>query len=522
MRRRARSCWRNARPGGPRGEIGHCPADDEAEWAIREHLFAAFPDWGFLGEETGAHFPQAGPEFVWVVDPNDGTTTMQRGYRGHAISIGLVHEGRPVLGVVCAVDAPDDAGDLWAWAEGCGPLTRNGMPIAPIEWPSALQPEHIVALSQGAHRNPVGHGACVTPARFIGLPSIAYRLAVVASGDVVATVSLNWLSAWDYAGGHALLRAVGAVLVDETGAEVTYARNGESAAKRVFGGGPRIVSELLTRPWNRAANSGFGDAAPPLSLAPVRARVDSLEHDSGVLGRAQGALLGQLAGDSLGALVEFQSAAVIAAKYPAGGPVALANGGPHRTLAGQPTDDSELALRLARSLVALGRYDAEAVAAQYAAWLHAWNHSEEPRECSHPWCPPFDVGSTTAQALGSISAADVDEGHAAREARAAASPLSQANGALMRISPLGIWGTHRSPAEVAAAAREDAATDPPASGLSGRVGGAGRDDRRGHPRRPGRTAGLVACPRFRRRAGAPAGRSCRRWTTPRRGRRPIT
>ena len=42
-----------ARPDGPRGEIGHCPADDEAEWIIRQHLLGAFPTWGFLGEETG-------------------------------------------------------------------------------------------------------------------------------------------------------------------------------------------------------------------------------------------------------------------------------------------------------------------------------------------------------------------------------------------------------------------------------------------------------------------------------------
>ena len=42
-----------ARPGGPRGEIGHCPADDEAEWAIRDRLLGAFPRFGFLGEETG-------------------------------------------------------------------------------------------------------------------------------------------------------------------------------------------------------------------------------------------------------------------------------------------------------------------------------------------------------------------------------------------------------------------------------------------------------------------------------------
>ncbi len=92
-----------ARPDGPRGEIGHCTADDEAEWAIRERLLEAFPDWGYLGEETGTGPRAEGADCVWIVDPNDGTRAMQRGYRGHAVSVGLVRRGVPVLGVACAV-----------------------------------------------------------------------------------------------------------------------------------------------------------------------------------------------------------------------------------------------------------------------------------------------------------------------------------------------------------------------------------------------------------------------------------
>ena len=62
---------------------------------------------------------------------------------------------------------------------------------------------------------------------------------------------------------------------------------------------------------------------------------------------AEGCLLGQLAGDSLGGLVEFRSAASIKSAYPAG-VRELADGGHWGILAGQPTDDSEMALMLAR------------------------------------------------------------------------------------------------------------------------------------------------------------------------------
>ena len=450
-----------ARPEGPRGEIGHCPADDEAEWVIRNILLDTFPGWGYLGEETGAVDASGGSDCVWIVDPNDGTSSMQRGYRGHAVSIGLVRAGVPVLGVVCAVDAPDDEGDLIAWAEGCGPIRRNGAPLALRSWPSELGQMDVVGLSQGANRNPVGYLACIAPARFVGVPSIAYRLALVAAGEHVATVSLNYLRAWDFAAGHALIRAAGGTVVDEHGDAITYPATGAGEASRVFAGGRAVVEQLLQRPWDRAPGSGFGDATPPLDLAPVRAAPGRLVHSAGVLGRAQGCLLGQLAGDALGALVEFQPASEIAQRQPDGGPRLLADGGPHSITAGQPTDDSELALSLARCIVARAGFEPESVASAYASWYYGWTHSAEPASCPHAWCRPFDVGSTISQALSAITAADVARGDAAARAQSAASLTSQANGALMRVSPLGIWGAFRSTSEVADAARADAALTHP-------------------------------------------------------------
>ena len=450
-----------ARPEGPRGEIGKCPADDEAELTIRDILLSQFPGWGFLGEETEYRPPDSGDGHVWVVDPNDGTSSMQRGYRGHAISIGLVRSGVPVLGVVCAVDAPDDRGDLFAWADGCGPIVRNGVPVPAHNWPTVLSPVHVVGLSQGANRNPVGYLACINPARFVGVPSIAYRLALVAVGEHVATLSLNYLRAWDSAAGHALMRAAGGIVVDEHGNPITYRVSDAGSAARVFAGGHGVVEQLLKRPWDRAPGSGFGDAVPPAELAPVRAAPGRLVHSAGVLNRAQGCLLGQLAGDSLGALVEFQPSSEIATRYPDGGPRKLTEGGPHAITAGQPTDDSELALSLARNIVARGGFDLESATAAYAAWYHGWTHSLEPASCAHGWCRPFDVGDTTSRALRSISVDDVRRGEAANRARSSASLESQANGALMRVSPLGVWGTFRERSAVAAAAREDASLTHP-------------------------------------------------------------
>src|SRR3954465_15033508 len=115
------------RPGGPRGERAHAPLDDEAQTANPRGLRMAFPAWGYRGEETRPHEPARDAiGHVWLVDPNDGTAAFLRGQRGSAVSIGRVGGGVPVLGVVYAPCAPDDAGDLFTWAEGCGPPRRNG------------------------------------------------------------------------------------------------------------------------------------------------------------------------------------------------------------------------------------------------------------------------------------------------------------------------------------------------------------------------------------------------------------
>ena len=83
--------------------------------------------------------------------------------------------------------------------------------------------------------------------------------------------------------------------------------------------------------------------------------------DAATLSCAQGCLLGQLAGDSLGSLVEFQSPQEIRMKASTLAFGNLWDGGTWGTIAGQPTDDSEMALMLARMLIKQRRYDAEGI-----------------------------------------------------------------------------------------------------------------------------------------------------------------
>lgn len=124
--------------------------------------------------------------------------------------------------------------------------------------------------------------------------------------------------------------------------------------------------------------------------------------------RARGCLLGQFIGDSLGSLVEFETPEQIAERYP-DGVRDLADGGTWNLIAGQPTDDSQMAMMLIRSLQRCGTFDADDVLRGYVHWYSTG---------------PFDIGGTCAQAL---SGEGLNED-------------SQANGALIRVSPLGVFG----------------------------------------------------------------------------------
>ncbi len=72
-------------------------ADHEAEQAIKQIIQRAFPDHGFYGEESGAENTDA--EYLWLVDPIDGTKSFVRQYPFFSTQIALLHRGEIILGV---------------------------------------------------------------------------------------------------------------------------------------------------------------------------------------------------------------------------------------------------------------------------------------------------------------------------------------------------------------------------------------------------------------------------------------
>lgn len=137
-----------------------------------------------------------------------------------------------------------------------------------------------------------------------------------------------------------------------------------------------------------------------------------MHKDLDVIRRAWGCMLGQIAGDSLGSQVEFKPADVVRAMYP-DGMEELEGSALYRTLPGQPTDDSEMALALARTLLRTGTFDAESIMTAYKDWKK-----------THP----VDFAHSVFRAV-----------HGKVDAK------SRSNSALMRVSPLGIFGARHIP-----------------------------------------------------------------------------
>ena len=117
-------------------------ADREAEAAMRAQIAAEFPDHGVVGEEHGDDRPDA--EYVWILDPVDGTKRFITGHPQFGTLIGLLHRGRPILGVI-DMPAMDER-----WVGAAGHPTRHRDPSATREDPREVHVRPCPGLDRAA------------------------------------------------------------------------------------------------------------------------------------------------------------------------------------------------------------------------------------------------------------------------------------------------------------------------------------------------------------------------------------
>ncbi|MBD8525553.1 inositol monophosphatase family protein [Pseudomarimonas arenosa] len=188
-------------------------ADLESEQVIRTHLTKAFPDHAIFGEEQGR---QGESEFLWLVDPIDGTKSFVRGYPMFSTQIALMVHGELVLGVSSA----SAFGDL-AYARRGGGAFLNGrrVQVSGIERldQATISTGNLKSLTAGPGWNTLGRliQACN---RIRGYGDFYhYHLLAGGSLDLVIESDLNIL---DIAALAVIVREAGGVFTDLDGAEL--------------------------------------------------------------------------------------------------------------------------------------------------------------------------------------------------------------------------------------------------------------------------------------------------------------
>ena len=198
-------------------------ADRASESLISARIETAFPDDRFLGEESGYSAGDDQRGRLWVVDPLDGTTNYAHGFPLYAVSIALLDDGEPAVGVVFV--PPLD--EMFAAETGAG-ASLNGDRIRPsgtVDLQNALLCSGFSYDISERERNFEHWRRFVTEARAVRrIGSAAYDLCCVACGRFDGYWERG-PSAWDL--------AAGSLIVTEAGGLVTNYRMGPFDA---FGG----------------------------------------------------------------------------------------------------------------------------------------------------------------------------------------------------------------------------------------------------------------------------------------------
>jgi myo-inositol-1(or 4)-monophosphatase len=198
-------------------------ADIAVDTFLKRRLATLLPEAAWLSEETVDDPARLGSRLVWIVDPIDGTRAFAAGHPDWSVSIGLVEDGRPVLGIV---HAPSH-NRLYEAIQGGGAFC-NGERLSPAGNDGLLRVAGPRPLIERFER---GHGPALHLPK---VPSLALRLVRVAEGAIDLGLVSAKAADWDIAAADLILREAGAILSDLAGNPASYNRpnpkHGELAA----------------------------------------------------------------------------------------------------------------------------------------------------------------------------------------------------------------------------------------------------------------------------------------------------
>lgn len=211
-------------------------ADLASDAYLKETLLAILPEAGWLSEETKDNPDRLDKEFVWVVDPIDGTKEFVMGIPEFSISVGLVQNGVPVLGIILNPETDE----LFAGFAGNG-VQYKGANATPSKR-AELTGSEIDASRSEIKRGEFEIFEDKVTLKIVG--SIAYKLARVSAGICDGTWSRGPKNEWDICAGDFLIREAGGQCVDLNRELISYNKP-HSKVNGIIATNGHIHDELL-------------------------------------------------------------------------------------------------------------------------------------------------------------------------------------------------------------------------------------------------------------------------------------
>ncbi|KAF0184339.1 MAG: myo-inositol-1(or 4)-monophosphatase [Hyphomonadaceae bacterium] len=213
-------------------------ADLHADNILRETLKSKYPDYGWLSEETPDDGSRLRCHRTWMIDPIDGTRAFTKGIPHFTISIALVENGKAILGVVFN----PATNEMFYATRGDGAYKNH----------SQIKVSARQALS-GARILGDKHWFCAkswrTPWPEMHIESrnsIAYRLALVASGEFDMTIGTRQSNDWDIAAGAIIVSEAGGTISDYVGNEFVF-NQAKPVQTNLIASGPHLHDEIITQ-----------------------------------------------------------------------------------------------------------------------------------------------------------------------------------------------------------------------------------------------------------------------------------
>ena len=185
-------------------------ADHAADSLLKEMLTESCPDYGWLSEETVDSPDRLSKERVWVVDPLDGTKEFIEGVPQFVVSIAIVENGEPVVGVLFNPVTKD----TFAAAKGEGAFL-NDKPIHCVTKDSVG--DMVILNSRSETRRGLWEPFANTFGELRAIGSVAYKLGLTAAGRADIFASLRPKNEWDICAGNCIINEAGGKLIDLNG-----------------------------------------------------------------------------------------------------------------------------------------------------------------------------------------------------------------------------------------------------------------------------------------------------------------